>query len=64
MLSVTSKVFSRIILERISAVIDPLMRKEQTGFRKGRSCGDHNVYIAADHGTAPGMEHAGLCNLC
>ena len=41
LLSVTSKVFSRVILDRISAAIDPLMRKERAGFRKGRSCGDH-----------------------
>ena len=31
--SVTSKVFSRVILDIISAAIDPLMRKEQAGFR-------------------------------
>ena len=43
LLSVTSKVFSRVILDRISVAIDPLMRKEQAGFRKERSCGDHNI---------------------
>ena len=34
LLYVTSKVFSRVILDRISAAIDPLMREEQAGFRK------------------------------
>ena len=41
LLSVTRKVFSRVILDRISAAIDPLMRKEQAVFRKGRYCGEH-----------------------
>ena len=41
LLSVTSKVFSTVILHRISTAIDPLIRKEQAGFRKGRSCEDH-----------------------
>ncbi|XP_041362130.1 uncharacterized protein LOC121378097 [Gigantopelta aegis] len=36
-----NKVYSRVILDRISVVIDPLLCKEQAGFRKGRSCGDH-----------------------
>ena len=41
LLSITSKVFSRVILDTISVAIDPLMSKEQACFRKGRSCGDH-----------------------
>ena len=41
LLSITSKVFSRVILDRISEALDPLLRKEQAGFRKGKSCGDH-----------------------
>ena len=41
LLSVTSKVFSRVILNRISTALDPMLRKEQAGFRKGRSCGEH-----------------------
>ena len=40
LLSATSKVLSRVILNRISASVDPLLRKEQAGFRKGRSCAD------------------------
>ena len=35
------KVVSRVILDRISEVLGPLLRKEQAGFRKGKSCGDH-----------------------
>ena len=34
-------VFSRVILDSISEAFDPLLRKEQAGFRKGKSCGDH-----------------------
>ena len=41
LVSVTSKVFSRVILNRISTALDPMLRKEQAGFRKGRSCGEH-----------------------
>ena len=41
LLSITSKVFSRGILNRLSTALDPMLRKEQAGFRKGRSCGEH-----------------------
>ena len=50
---ITSNVFSRVVLDRISAAIDPLMRKEQADFRKGRTCGGPYFYVAADHGTVP-----------
>ena len=38
LLSLTSKVFSRIILQRITAALDNILRQEQAGFRKGKSC--------------------------
>ena len=41
MLHFTSKVFSKIILNRLDAGIDPQLRNEQAGFRKGKSCSDH-----------------------
>ncbi|XP_056020464.1 uncharacterized protein LOC130054522 [Ostrea edulis] len=34
------KVLSRVILDRIAEVTDPLMRQKQAGFRKGKSCVD------------------------
>ena len=37
--STSRKVFSREIPNRISTCIDPILRKVQGGFRKGRSCG-------------------------
>ena len=40
LLSVSMKVLSRVILNRITDIADPLLRKEQAGFRKGRSCAD------------------------
>jgi len=40
LLPVTSKILSRVILNRISTTVDPHLRKEQAGFRKGRSCAD------------------------
>jgi len=41
LLPITSKVFCRIILQRISTAVDDLLRQEQAGFRKGKSCIDH-----------------------
>ena len=41
LLSMTCKIFSRIILKRISAATDTILRQEQTGFRRGKSCIDH-----------------------
>ena len=40
-MSITSKVFSRVILNRISTALDPMLRKEQAVFGNGRSCGEH-----------------------
>ena len=40
LLSVPSKVFSRILLNRIKEACDDHLREEQAGFRKGRSCAD------------------------
>jgi flagellum-specific peptidoglycan hydrolase FlgJ len=41
LLSIPSKVFSRILLNRIKTVTDCKLREEQAGFRQGRSCTDH-----------------------
>ena len=41
LLPTTSKVFSKIILNRLGAGIDPQLRNEQGGFWKGKSCSDH-----------------------
>jgi len=40
LLSVTSEILSKIILCRISTIVEPQLRKEQAGFRKGKSCTD------------------------
>ena len=40
LLSIPSKVFCRVILDRISVAIDTKLREEQAGFRKGRGCMD------------------------
>ncbi|KAL9983368.1 hypothetical protein ACROYT_G005527 [Oculina patagonica] len=39
--TLTSKVFSKIILRRMTAALEKDIRKEQAGFRKGRSYSDH-----------------------
>ena len=40
LLSVVSKVFSKVLLNRIRAGVDRRLREEQAGFRPGRSCLD------------------------
>ena len=40
LLSVTYKVLSRVVLDRLTITIDPLLSKEHAGFRKGRGCAD------------------------
>jgi len=39
-LSVSSKIQTRIILERLKTALDAMLRNEQPGFRSGRSCVD------------------------
>ena len=38
LLSITCKVFSRVIFNRISLAVGPLLYREKVGFRKGKSC--------------------------
>ena len=40
LLNMASKVFCRVILERIKTALDEKLREEQAGFRAGRSCTD------------------------
>ena len=40
LLSLTSKIFSKIIQNRLSKTMDGQIRNEQAGFRPGRSCSD------------------------
>ena len=40
LLSIPSKILARVILERIKADVNKLLREEQAGFRAGRSCAD------------------------
>jgi len=41
LLSVPSKVLTRVILERLKEALDKKLRTEQAGFRQDRSCTDH-----------------------
>jgi len=41
LLSLTSKVFGKVILERLTATLEKDIGKEQVCFRKGRSCSVH-----------------------
>ena len=40
LLSIPSKVLTRVILNRIKVAVDEALRYEQAGFRKDRSCID------------------------
>ncbi|CAG4967151.1 unnamed protein product [Colias eurytheme] len=40
LLSAPSKVLTRILLNRISKAVEPILRREQAGFRPNRSCTD------------------------
>ena len=40
LLSVPSKIFCRVLLNRIEGAIDVKMRQEQAGFRRGKGCTD------------------------
>ena len=45
LLSVTSKILSRIMLERLKKSLDKVLRPNQAGFRARRSCNDHIVTL-------------------
>ena len=40
LLSVPSKIFCKVIIQRITKAVDDVLRDEQAGFRKGRRCAD------------------------
>ena len=40
LLSVPGKVFTRILLNRTRGKADPILRDQQVGLRKGKSCTD------------------------
>ena len=39
-MSIAAKIYNKIILNRIREPVDALLRPNQAGFRRGRSCGD------------------------
>ena len=38
LLSIAAKVYNKILFNRIRDYVDPILRKNQAGFRPGRSC--------------------------
>ena len=40
LLSVPTKIFCKVIIQRITQAVDDILRNEQVGFRKGRGCTD------------------------
>ena len=49
LLSIPSKVFTRVILNRMKVAVDEALRDEQVGFRKDRSCINHNYCHTEDY---------------
>ena len=45
LLSITSKAYCRIILKRNTTAVNKLLRQEQAGFMKGKSCIDHILVL-------------------
>jgi hypothetical protein len=37
-MSIVAKVYNKMLLKRIQDAVDPLLRPNQAGFRKGRNC--------------------------
>ena len=44
LLSIAAKAYNKILLNRIRDEVDPILRKNQAGFRPGRSC-DQQIHI-------------------
>ena len=44
LMSIAAKVYNKILLKRLPCHIDPILRKNQAGFRKSRSCA-WQIYI-------------------
>ena len=55
LLSVVSKVFTRINLTRIQQAVDRRLRREQAGFCKGRSCTEQDFHPKEYNKTMYGM---------
>ena len=47
LLSIPSKIFCRVLLNRIEGAIDVNLRQDQSGFRRGKGCMDQETVIAA-----------------
>jgi hypothetical protein len=45
LLSSPSKILAMVILKRIKADVNKLLREEQAGFRAGRSCADQTAIL-------------------
>ena len=45
LLSVPSKILAKVIMKRLSLAVDLKLLEEQTGFRRGRGCIDHNFTL-------------------
>ena len=57
LMSITAKVYSRILLNQIQSEIEPHLRKEQNAFRPGRFTIKH---ILALRRVIPGAKHKNL----
>ena len=50
LLCVSYKILERLIYNRVEPIVDPLLRKEQAGFRRGKSTVDQVVLLTQNIG--------------
>ena len=60
LLSMPSKIFCRVLLNRIEGAIDVNLRQEQAGFRRGEGCMDQVFLAPQHHRTKHGMERTNM----
>ena len=63
LLSIAAKVYNKILLNRIRDHVDPILRKNQAGFRPGRSCAPADPHPQKDNGRIPRLSAPTHCHL-
>ena len=64
LLSIPSKIIAKIIINRLSSVVDSRLSEEQAGFRKGKGCIDQIFALLKHHRTVHRMAANTLYQLC
>ena len=62
--SVPSKVFGRVLIDRIRDGVNSKLRDEQAGFRSGRGTVEHSIYFTKYYRTGSGMAGYSIHHVC